>query len=144
MTLGKNNRLIEARRQAVTKLWFKGFSYREIAKELEINPEYADLGQPSYVTVGRDLATTRQELKEKHEAEADSAKDISIAKLRLVQKQAWEDYDKSLGQHWHIRNRYLQTIKDCEMDIAKLQGTLLDLHKFEGDVPVSIVYKLTE
>lgn len=137
--LNNKNGRIEARRHAVAELYFKNYSSRVIAEKLQKVPGLETL---HHATVCRDIATIKKELNLKQEESIIAARGLSIAKLQQVQRQAWEDYDNSLGRYWGQRTRYLQVIKECEKQISELEGSLSPTKvEHTGEVKVIEVVK---
>lgn len=116
------------RRELVAKYWLQGHSSREIADLITTDRKTpTQLKSIDFKTVCKDIQFIRKEILAQSDENILQARSEAVARLRLVQKQAWEDYGNSFGIVWNQRASFLRVILDAEEKIAKLAGTMAPL-----------------
>ena len=94
----------------VADLWMRGKSFKEIAEQLNTNPETVSLWLREYNT---ELSARMQDTLDNYSAERQSS-------IRNLIQEAWKLFN---DEPTPIR---LKMIRDLEMDLAKLQGVIVD------------------
>lgn len=79
------NERIARRRQRVAEQHLKGRTASAIAHDLAI----------SVATVGRDLRALRQQWREARTAAMESARDLELARLALLESESWDGWERS-------------------------------------------------
>lgn len=103
---------IAARRQTVGELWLRGVPTERIASQLK----------KPVRTIRGDIASVRLSLEADRIDSLQARRDRSIAVLHRVQQNAWTLYAR-LDDASSSKIGALNTIKDCEEKIARLEGT---------------------
>jgi hypothetical protein len=98
----------ESYRARVWEMHLRGIPKTQIAAAVGINRE----------TVARIVRKCYAEIASDQKFSPARTLGEAVARMRLVQEQAWADHDADDGQRW----RYLRIILDVEREIARLEG----------------------
>ena len=114
------------RRELVATLYLRGFSEREIARQIRDSNTVdspgaiVGLAKTTHITVHNDIVNLRKKLDEESTERIENARSEGVARLRMIQRQAWVDLN---GSPRNVRPQYLRVIVDIEEKIAKLEGS---------------------
>lgn len=99
------------RLEQVAQMMLKGASSRQIGEAMGY----------SHVTAQRDSERVRELWRREARGTVNTARERSIAQLRLVQTSAWEEWAKA--KKGSRRSEWLRVVKDCEQQIVELEGS---------------------
>ena len=140
-----------ARRAKVGQWWMKGFSEREITDLIRNDRTLRFCDKCTNHTVHDDIVKVRDAITKEMDRSIEDCRNEAVARLRMVQRQAWIEY----GKKGDILNRnakaaLLRVVVECEEKISKLEGTQaavdLNLRGKDGAplIPTALVLEFPE
>lgn len=113
-TLKKYEQLKTARLEIVAKLYKRGYSYADIQREVR-----TQLGMDkgySLRTVHKDVHTLLNEWRDMRVEDVDDAIQVELARLKELEKEAWQEWDKSKQDHEKKRAKQQRISGEDEVD----------------------------
>lgn len=115
-TLKKYEQLKTARLEIVARMYKRGYSYADIQREVR-----AQLGMDkgySLRTVHKDVHTLLNEWRDMRVEDVDDAIQVELARLKELEKEAWQEWDKSKQDHEKKRAKQQRISGEGEVEGA--------------------------
>lgn len=138
-TLKKYEQLKTARLEIVAKLYKRGYSYadiqREVREQLGMDRGY------STRTVHKDVHTLLNEWRDMRVEDMDNAIQVELARLSEVEKEAWQEWDKSKQDHEKKRAKQQRMSGEGSDDAVRMEQQREEVIGFGDPRYLDIVHK---
>lgn len=138
-TLEKYKQVKLARLEIVAKLYKRGYSYadiqREVREQLGMDKGY------SLRTVHKDVHTLLEEWKETRIEDVDKAIQAELVRLNEMEKEAWQEWDKSKQDHEKKRAKQQKTSGEGGDDAVRMEQQREEVIGFGDPRYLDIVHK---
>lgn len=138
-TLQKYKQMKLARLEIVAKLFKRGYSYadiqREVREQLGMDSGY------SLRTVHKDVHTLLEEWRETRIDDMDKAMQAELARLNEMEKEAWQEWDKSKLDHEKKRAKQQRVSGEGGDDAVRMEQQREEVVGFGDPRYLDIVHK---